>query len=72
MLIVVWIFAFPVYVLPVAMDIHAGAIDWSLFWTAMKESGPARAVAKGPLDFFVMLIALLLPIRTFFRSDVAP
>jgi hypothetical protein len=72
MFVIVWIFAFPVYVLPVVMDIHAGAIDWTLFWNAMRESGPARAVAKGPLDFLGMLVALLLPARTFFQSRIAP
>jgi hypothetical protein len=69
MFVIVWIFAFPLYVLPLIMDIHAGAIDWSVFPSAIKEPGAARAIVKGPLDFLVMLVALLLPVGSFFRSS---
>ena len=68
MFVVVWGFAFPVCILPVLLDVHVGAVDWSVLWEATKAPGPARAVVKGPLDFLLMLFALLLPARAFFRK----
>jgi hypothetical protein len=66
---IVWVFVFPVYVLPVIQArIVAGSVGWPVFWDAIKESGPARASIKGPVDFFVLLVALLIPIRTFFAK----
>lgn len=69
MFVIVWVFAFPVYMLPVVLDLHAAeSIDWSgWFWDVIKDQGVARAYAKGPLDFLLMVAALFLPIKSFFR-----
>jgi hypothetical protein len=67
MFIVVWCFAFPVYVLPMLLDIHVGAMDWSVVQEATKGSSAARAVLKGPLVFVLMLVALFLPTKAFFQ-----
>lgn len=68
MFVIVWVFAFPVYVLPVLLDLHAAEqVNWSAwFWNAIKGQGIARDYAKGPIDFILMVIALLLPIRSIF------
>ena len=68
MFVLVWVFAFPVYMLPVLLDLHAAeSVNWSAwFWDAIKTPGIARDYAKGPLDFLLMLVALLLPIKSFF------
>lgn len=68
MFIVVWVFAFPVYMLPLILDFHAtGSVNWSeWFWGALNGPGIERSYAKGPVDFLVMVIALFLPIRSFF------
>ena len=69
MFVIVWVYVFPVYVLPMLLHMHAAKLtDWPEWaWEAIKGPGIAREFAKGPADFLVMLIALLLPIRSFFR-----
>jgi hypothetical protein len=73
MFVIVWVFAFPVYVLPVLLDFRtAESVSWSAwFWNAVEGPGIARDYAKGPLDFLLMVIALLLPIKSFFRKPSA-
>jgi hypothetical protein len=76
MFVVVWIFTFPVYVLPVILQIpQAGSIDWpGILIRAIERPGLEREVAKGPLNFIAMLIALLVPVPWFFgkRCDSTP
>jgi|SRR5438105_2133491 len=70
MFIIVWVFAFPVYVLPVLQArIAAGSIDWSVFRNALRMPGAARASTKGLVDFVLLLVALLLPVRSFFGKQ---
>jgi hypothetical protein len=69
MFVIVWLFAFPIYAIPILLDFHVGAVDSSLIWSAVREPGPARWVFAGPLNFVVMLIALLLPVRAFFGKQ---
>ena len=69
MFIVVWCFAFPLYALPLLLDIHAGAINWSVLREATKGDEAARAVLKGPLVFALMLVALFLPTKAFFQPE---
>jgi len=69
MFIVVWCFAFPLYALPILLDIHAGAIDWSVLREATTGSEAARAVLKGPLVFVLMLVALFLPTKAFLQPE---
>ncbi len=70
LLVIVWLFAFPVSMLPDILDIrNAESIDWSAwFWNAVREPGVARAHAEAVLDFLLMVVALLLPIKAFFRK----
>jgi hypothetical protein len=70
MLVIVWVFAFPVYMLPMLQHVHSapGSIQWSAWlWGAVKGPGLDRDYAKGPLDFLLMVVALFLPVRSFFR-----
>jgi MFS family permease len=68
MFVIVWIYAFPVYMLPFLLDVRAAqSVDWSgWLWDAIKGPGLARDWAKGPLDFLLMVVALFLPTRSFF------
>ena len=72
MLIVVWIFVFPVYVLPLLLHIIQSGnprrwSDWSAWiGSAVRAPGVDRDAIKGPCDFLIMGIALLLPVRSFF------
>lgn len=72
MLIVVGLFVFPVYVLPLLLHvIHSGHpghwSEWSAWiGSAARAPGLDRDAIKGPCNFLVMSIALLLPVRSFF------
>jgi len=70
MFVIVWVFAFPVYMLPALLDFRAtGSLNLSAwFWNAIKSPGIARDYVKGPADFLLMVIALVLPIRSFLRN----
>ena len=70
MFVIVWVFAFPVYMLPVLLDWHAAeSVNWSgWFWGAIQSPGIERSYAKGPLDFLLMVVALFLPIKSFLRG----
>ena len=70
MLIIVWVFAFPIYLLPILQArLAAGSSGWPIFWDAIKEPGVARASIKGPVDFVLLLVALLMPVRSFFGKQ---
>lgn len=71
MFVMVWVFAFPVYVLPVLLEMCAAeSINWhSWFWDALKGPGISRTLAKTLLDFILMLIALFSPVTFFFRKS---
>lgn len=65
MFIIVWIGAFPVLVLPLVqnrrvLNVH----QWAN--SAFAEPGGARTWAEGILIFATMVIALLLPMKSFF------
>jgi len=70
MFVIVWVFAFPVYMLPVLLDWHAAeSVNWSgWFWGAIQSPGIERSYVKGPLDFLLMVVALFLPIKSFLRG----
>jgi hypothetical protein len=74
MFVIVWVFAFPVHVLPLLLHwLRAPeSIDWpAWFWGVVRGSELDRAAAKGPLDFLLMAVALFLPIKPFFRRSRA-
>jgi len=65
MSIVVWVWAFPLLVLP----LFKGRIDLTLsewLYSAIYQPGSPRIWAEVVLIFLLMVIALLLPIKSFF------
>ena len=66
MSIIVWVWAFPLMILPLLR--HSIALTWAeWFSSAIKGPGPARDAAEEVLIFSLMVIALLLPVISFFR-----
>lgn len=67
MFIIVWVGAFPVLVLPLLQHkIAITFIEW--MYSAIGQSGIPRVWAESVLIFTMMVIALILPIRSFFGS----
>ncbi len=66
MFVIVWVYAFPVYIRPVLLKLPINLSAW--FWEAVKEGGPARAYAKGTLVFLLMVVALFMPLKAFFQK----
>jgi hypothetical protein len=66
MFVIVFAWAFPLMIVPL---LHHSVVltvpEW--FSRAMKEPGPARDAAEEVLIFSLMVIALLLPVSSFFR-----
>ena len=70
MFIVVWLWAFPLLVLPLFQPGHSLSIrDW--LYTVIYYPGSA-SWAKSPLPFLLMVIALLLPVKSFFLGAEGP
>jgi hypothetical protein len=69
MFIVVWLWAFPLLVLPLFQSGHISIADW--LYTAIYYPGSA-SWAKSPLPFLLMVIALLLPVKSFFLDAKGP
>jgi energy-coupling factor transporter transmembrane protein EcfT len=67
MAIIVWVWAFPVFVLPYLQhNIPITLREWVS--DALRHRGPHRDSTEGFLVFAVMLIALTLPIKSFFEE----
>jgi hypothetical protein len=69
MFVVVWVWAFPLLALPPFEALLKGTMaltfpEW--IHSAIYQSGPFRIGAEWVLIFLLMVIALLLPIRSFF------
>ncbi len=65
MLIIVGVWAFPILVLPYLQNrMGLTLAEWTS--QALKERGPARYSAEEILAFSLMVIALILPIKSFF------
>ena len=70
MAIIVWVWAFPVFVLPYLQhNIPIPLAEWVS--DALRHRGPHRDSAEGVLVFAVMLIPLTLPIKSFFGKHNA-
>jgi len=69
MFIMVWVLAFPLLVLPLFRSGHLSIADW--LYTAIYYPGSA-SWAKSPLPFLLMVIALLLPVKSFFLDAEIP
>lgn len=67
MFVIVWIYAFPVFMLPILLKAPFSVSDW--FWAAIKDSGRNRDYAKGAVVFLLMLVALFLPVKSFFARS---
>jgi hypothetical protein len=65
MFIVVWLWAFPLILLPFLPDIKGIPLA-ELISRALREPGTSRTSVHSVLIFTLMLIALILPIRSFF------
>jgi len=71
MFIVVWVWAFPLLVLPFLPDIIRIPFA-ELVSRALREPGTSRSSAHAVLIFTLMVIALILPIKSFFGSRKPP
>jgi hypothetical protein len=69
MFVIVWVYAFPVFMLPVLLKLPVNLSVW--FWEIVKDIPPSRLYAKGTVVFLLMVVALFLPARSFFRRQSA-
>jgi hypothetical protein len=71
MFVIVWVWAFPVLLLPYLQELrNAVAItEWPA--DALRESGLPRDFLEAVLTFLLMVLALALPAKTFFRGQAA-
>ena len=73
MFIVVWFWAFPLFILPLASALVHGRIVLTFsetLYDAISEGAGPRSAAESVMIFSLMVIALLLPIRGLF-GDIA-
>jgi hypothetical protein len=71
MFIVVWVWAFPLLAMPLLGVPRSLTIpEW--IYTAIYYPGSARAYAEAVLLFLLMVIALLLPVKSFFLVGDGP
>lgn len=61
MFVIVWVWAFPVLLLP-SLQHMAPIKEWL---PEVRESGPARNFVELVLIFLLMVVALVLPVKTF-------
>ncbi len=72
MLIVLLFFVFPLNVLELLLDMQTPSFAWSAWFQGIREGYlPSIWMAVGVLDFMVMLVALLLPVKAFFFRSVS-
>jgi len=68
MFVIVWLWAFPALVLPLLHPVISSwrTLEWiRLIKEAISEDGVARAILEPFVVFLFMLIALILPVKTF-------
>jgi hypothetical protein len=71
MFILVWVWAFPLLVMPILGHPRSLSVpEW--IYTAICYPGSARAWAESVLLFLVMVTALCLPVRSFFLIGEVP
>jgi hypothetical protein len=70
MFIVVWLWAFPLLVLPLLSRGNLLIPEW--LYTAIYYPGVARRLAESAQSFLLMVIALFLPIKSFFLDPKVP
>jgi hypothetical protein len=67
MLVLTWAWAFPIFVLPLTGHWVLGFRE--VLYDALYLPGPARLVVKTLFMFSLMVLALLLPLPSFIRSN---
>ena len=72
MFVIVWVWAFPILILPLLQDKVAlpSLSDW--LSAAATEHGAIRRLTEDILAFTLMVIALILPIKSFFWVSKPP
>jgi hypothetical protein len=65
MLVIVWVWAFPVLMLPYLRPRRGVETIAQSFAGAISESGTERSYAEAVLAFLLMVLALALPVKTF-------
>jgi len=65
MFVIVWVYAFPVLFMLPMLSVHSHT---ELVLDAVKHTGFSRDFLKGPLEFLLLVVALFLPVRSFFRK----
>jgi hypothetical protein len=66
MFVIVWLWAFPVMILPFVEHWKGMPTLGEWLSHAVSEAGPARDMAEVFLDFSLMMIALTVPIKSLF------
>jgi len=73
MFVIVWVWFFPCVILPYFIYPRAGPWTWAeLASEAWKSPGVGRSAVEEFLIFSLMLIALVLPIKSFFGGRKKP
>lgn len=68
MFVIVWLWAFPVLMLPFLYPWNSTVSIAQTLASAIDESGMARTFVEVVLVFLIMVLALVLPVKTFIRG----
>jgi uncharacterized membrane protein YozB (DUF420 family) len=71
MFVIVWVWFFPVYLWPFLPHLKNAAPVTQLIPDAIKGTGLARSLVESVLAFLLMVLALILPVKTFFLRRAA-
>lgn len=67
LLILLLFFVFPTNVLKLILEMQTPSFDWSAWFQGIRDGyWPSIWMAVGLLNFLVMVVALLLPVKAFF------
>jgi hypothetical protein len=66
MFVIVWVWAFPALILPYLRPWKGEATNAQLFASTISQAGRARSLVEILLAFLLMVVALILPVKTFF------
>jgi len=66
MFMIVWVWAFPALILPYLRPWKGEATNAQLFASTISQAGRARSLVENLLAFLLMVVALILPVKTFF------
>jgi hypothetical protein len=65
MFVIVWVWAFPALILPYLRPWKGEATNAQLFASTISQAGRARSLVEILLAFLLMVVALILPAKTF-------